>query len=169
MLVGSAISSIRSAEAVQCPSSTIAVNLTTAADLQDLRHAINCSGRGEFYVAWRSSLLINQTIEITEYKNVRVVGYGLPIISYGLPNNNDDDDDNDDEDNYAESTAGMFLVSHGSTLSISSLVLDGGYSDKGGAVAVHSSSILYVLGCAFTNNTAKFGGAINLHTRRIMT
>lgn len=155
-LVGLAIAFVSGAGAAPCSSGTVSVSLTTAADLQGLRDLMNCSGQGVYDITLHSSFNIAQTIEVVNNKTVTLTGSGNPTISGGLT------DTNEPRavvgEGYASS---LFKVSNGSSLTLKSLILDGGDAANGGAVAVHHSSALRVFGCGFTNNTASFGGKVS--------
>lgn len=153
ILVGIALAFVQGAEETLCSPGIVSLSVTTAAGLQDFRDAMNCSGEGFFHVAWNSSLLIEERIEVTGFKTVRVTGTGHQTASNGLPGSGDAG-----AAISGGSTTGIFLVSKWSKLTISNLVLEEGYSDDEGAIAVHSSSFLQVSGCTFTNNKASIGG-----------
>lgn len=121
------------------------MDVATTGDLQKFTDAINCTGPGVFSVTWYRSLLIEQTIEVSNQKNVTITGSGLQTIRGASGENND-------------VGTGIFSVSSGSSLRLNHLVLEGGSSDHGGAVVVHSSSYLHVVDCIFTNNKASRGG-----------
>lgn len=104
-----------------------------------------------YNVSVQGRLEIEQKIHISDQKNVTIIGFvdddfksasnpsGYTVISAGQ-------------------TASIFSVSNGSTLDITRLTLEGGFSGEGGAVAVTSSSVLRVLDCGFANNEASTAG-----------
>lgn len=152
-LVGLAITFVSGAEAAPCPPGTVSVSLTTPADLQGLRDLMDCSGQGVYDVTLHSSFNIAQTIEVINSKTVTFTGSENPTIGGGLT------DTNEPVAVVGEGFASsLFKVSNGSSLTLKSLVLDGGDAVNGGAVAVHDSSALHVFGCGFKNNKASFGG-----------
>ena len=136
-----------------CPSGTFSANLTTPADVQSLADAMNCSGQGVFNATLYGSVQIQQRIEVSNNKIMYIAGSGFPAI-LAAPRDNAESSDVPDAGN----TTGIFLVSGGSTLTMNALILEGGYSEDGGAVAVLSSSYLYARGCSFRNNNAATGG-----------
>ncbi|CAM9418710.1 unnamed protein product, partial [Laminaria digitata] len=127
-------------------SSTVAVNITSTTDVQNLTDALDCTGEGSFDITWYPSVTIVQRIEVSNKKSVTVTGIDLPSIRGKLADDNG-------ADAIADAAAGLFSVTNGSTLSLNNLVLEGGKSEYGGAVEVHSSSSLFVFGCSFANNT----------------
>ncbi|CAN0503310.1 unnamed protein product, partial [Scytosiphon promiscuus] len=92
-------------------------------------------------------------IEVSDDKNVTVTGAGFSSFRGAVG-----------DDNFpgvlidAGSGHGMFSVSNRSTLRLNNLWLEGGNAENGGAVAVYSSSALFVFGCTFTSNNASNGG-----------
>lgn len=141
------------AHAGPCPSGTVDFHVITTADVPHLADLIDCSGEGSFNITWHGTLPVHQIIEVSNHKNVTVTGLGFPTIHSGIY---DKDDAGDDIG--PATTAGIFSVVNGSTLSLNEVVFEGGSSDEGGAVAVHSFSSLYVVDCDFTNNSASNGG-----------
>lgn len=146
MMVGFAISFILGTESALCPSSTVTIDVTSAADVQNLTDVLACTGEGAFDIVWYPSVTIGQEIEVSSGKNVAITGVGLPSIRGA------------DADAEVGSGTGMFSVSNGSTLTLNHLVLEGGNAEHGGAVNLISSSFLFVLSCAFANNSAENGG-----------
>ena len=155
MMVGLPLHFMSRTESAPCPASTVAVHVTSAADVQDLTDALTCTGEGAFNVTWHRSLTITQTINVPNRKHVTVTGAGRPSIRGALPDGNNY---GEDVDAGGGNFTGIFFVCNGSTLRLNHLVLDGGSAEYGGAVALHSSSSLFILGCAFANNNAEKGG-----------
>lgn len=153
MVVGLAVSFLFGADSAPCRSSTVQVNVTSIADLQNLTDALACSGKGAFDVTWYSSLKINQSIQVSDSKDVVVTGMGFPSIGGPLP---DDTDDGVIADDGAGGS--IFSVWNGSSLRLIDLVVEGGNAENGGAANLHSFSSLSVLGCTFSNNAASNGG-----------
>lgn len=137
-------------ESAPCPTGTVAMNVASAADVQNLTDVLNCAGPGDFNVLWHSNQTLAQRIEVSDRKNVTVTGSAFPTI-HGVQY-----DDND-----AGGGSGMFYVTRGSTLRLSNLVLDGGSAENGGSVRVLSSSNLFVYSCTFSNNIASKGGEMS--------
>lgn len=155
LVAGLAIFFIPGTETASCPSDTVvAMNVTSSADVLNLTGAINCTGEGVFNVTWYNSLHIDQIIEVSHGKKVTVTGFGFPTIRPGINYDGDDTGAADD----LGSTTGIFSVSNDSGLILKQLVLEGGFSEEGGAVGVTSSSSLYVYDCGFGNNNASTGG-----------
>lgn len=146
-----AISFVRGEQAGPCPSGTVALALTSTDGVKPLNDALKCSGSGDFNVTLLGPLQIEERIEISDQKNVTVTA----AVDNELGGTNDDS-------LYVEIDAGhktgIFSVSNGSTLNIIKLILVGGYSADGGAVAVTASSSLNVFDCFFTNNRASKAG-----------
>ena len=136
-----------------CPSGTIAVDVISLVDVHNLTDAMHCTGQGVFAVTWYNSLDIEQRIDVSHQKNVTVTGIGFPTIRTGLIEEHGTATTLD-----FGSTTGIFSVHNESRLVLKQLVLDGGYSENGGAVAVAGSSSLHVYDCGFANNDASFGG-----------
>lgn len=168
IMAGLVISLTPRIQAASCPDGTVTVNLTSISDVQALTDAMNCSGGGNFDITIHGRLQIDQIIEVSEYKNVTVAGSPLSAAvsdissdPYAAGSTNLALGSTSDE--YygvidARNTTGIFLVSDGSTPTINNLVLVGGHSEDGGAIAVTSESSLRVFDCAFTNNRASTGG-----------
>lgn len=142
------------AQGAQCPSGTVALDVITTADVERLVSELSCTGYGNFNITWHNSLQIEHIIEVSNKKNITVIGSGFPTIRGALGN------DNDAGGGFIKETSdGIFSVSKGSTLRLDHLALQGGYSRSGGAIRVYSSSWLVVSGCSFTDNHAsKHGG-----------
>lgn len=157
IVVGLAVFFVSGAASTLCPSNIVAVNVTSTADAQNLTDALACTGAGNFDITWYPSVSIEQTIDVSNEKDVTVTGIGLPIIRGALY---------DDIGDYTTSDGGrgtgIFKVSNGSTLRLSHLVLEGGNEDNGGAIHLDLDSSLVVFNCAFTNNNASRGGEIPL-------
>lgn len=153
VLAGVAIAFMPGAESAICPTGTVAVNVTSAEDVLILADALKCTGGGDFNVTWYSSLPLDQTIEVSDMKNMTITGSGSPVIYRGLGGDTFDSTFLDDGSGTA-----LFSVSDGSTLSLINLVLKGGEAENGGAVDLLSSSSLYVHGCNFAQNNASDGG-----------
>lgn len=134
------------AESAPCLATTIFMNVTTTAELQNMITTVNCTGEGMFEVSWTGSLQLGQAIELSDYKQLIITGSN-PVLTV-LPSAAVD----------AGSTTGIFRVSNGSTLILKHLLLEGGASEKGAAVDARSFSSVHVTGCAFTNNNSTIGG-----------
>lgn len=155
MMAGLAISLVSEAKSAPCPATTVSVNVTSIADVQDLSDALTCTGESFVNVTWYPSLTIAQTINVSNRKEVTVTGVGHPIIRGALVDGNDHEIFADAGDGNG---TGIFSVSNGSTLRLNHLVLDGGNAKYGGAVDLSSSSTLFVSNCTFANNRASKGG-----------
>ena len=145
--------SISGEEITACLPGTISVNVTTNDDMHRLTDAMNCTGQGVFNVTLYSSVQVNRRIEVSNQKRVHITGSGFPTIR-AEPRDNELLSAFPD----AGTTSGIFLVSNQSTLSINALVLEGGYAEDGGGVAVLASSSLHAFACTFKNNSAAAGG-----------
>lgn len=147
MMIGFVASFLLGAVSALCPSSTVQVNVTSTADLQELTAALACSGKGSFDITWHSSLTVTQSIKVSDSKDVAITGSGFPRIRGGAIVN-------------AGAGSGIFSVSNRSSLHLIDLMVDGGNAENGGAVNVYSSSTLFVVGCTFVDNTASYGGDV---------
>ena len=145
--------SISGEEITACLPGTISVNVTTNDDMHRLTDAMNCTGQGVFNVTLYSSVQVNRRIEVSNQKRVHITVSGFPTIR-AEPRDNELLSAFPD----AGTTSGIFLVSNQSTLSINALVLEGGYAEDGGGVAVLASSSLHAFACTFKNNSAAAGG-----------
>ena len=134
------------AEAAACSAGAISMNVTTAAELQNMIDTINCTGEGFFHATWTGSLQLGQRIELSDSKTLTITG-SRPVLT-NLPSAVID----------AGGTTGIFGVSNGSTLTLDNLVLQGGASENGAAVDVRSFSSVHVSGCVFVNNNSTTGG-----------
>lgn len=154
IVAGMAIVLVRGGQPAPCPPDTVTVDAISSTGAKDLTDALNCTGPGVVHVAVHGRLQIEQRIEISDQKNVVIKGSADNALDSMI-----------DAYSYAEIDAGhksgIFLVSNGSTLSISQLILKGGYSQNGGAVDVISSSFLYVVNSTFMNNRASSAGGAN--------
>lgn len=153
VVAGWTISLTSGAELVACPTGTVEKSVTSSGDLHSLTDTMNCSGQGVFNVTLHSSVQLRKRIEVSDEKTVHIAGSGLPTIRAAVQGNNTPSADTDTGE-----TTGIFLVSNGSTLNISALVLEGGFSEYGGAVTVLSSSSLHAFDCVFRDNSAATGG-----------
>ena len=144
---------VSGAESALCSSRTVGINIASIADVQNLPSELACTGEGSFNITWSASLMIERRIEVTDGKNVTVTGAGFARIRGTL--SEDIEAGNMFEDGRG---TGIFSVTNGSTLRLNNLVLEGGNAQGGGAVDVLSSSLLLVLGCTFTSNSASVGG-----------
>lgn len=141
------------ARAALCQSDTVRMHLASSGDVQKLIDAMDCTGNGVFDVVSRGRLHVPGRVEVSDQKKLTVTGnYGSSLIG------------NID-------TNGIFLVSDGSTLTINHMLLEGGISLDGGAVAVTSSSSLHLFDCHFSKNTAIAAGGEKMHpvTYRYLT
>lgn len=134
------------AGAASCLPGTVAISITSAVDVQNLTDSLGCEGKGYFDITWHSNVTIDERIEVSDGKHVTVTADAF------------------NEDNAADviiddgSGTGIFSVSDGSALRLNNIGLRGGNAEHGGAVAVLSSSALYIYGCTFTRNNASTGG-----------
>ena len=134
------------AASAPCIAGTIAMEVGSAADLQNMAGTMNCTGKGTFHVTWIGSLQLAERMELSGNKELTITG-STPLSTV-LPEAVID----------AGKTTGIISVSDGSTLNLVSLVLKGGSSENGGAVDVSSFSSVYVADCFLTSNTASTGG-----------
>lgn len=162
LVAGSTVAFLAGAQLAPCPSDPVLVDLRTTGDIQRLSDAMNCSGPGEFNVAWHNSLQLDSRIEVSSRKHVTITGSsstGIPTVTAAPHDDTTDNATSNDPGNIS----GIFLVSNGSTLTMNNMALDGGYSEDGGAVTVLGSSYLNVIDCIFTNNHASRNGGDTTH------
>lgn len=144
-----AYSLILAAEAVPCASGTVNLDVATPNDLEIFRDALACSETaGVFNVTWYGRKQMGEIIELSDMKNVTITGVAHRGTDPAAAND------------AGSGTTGLFLVGGGATLSLRSLVLDGGQSEEGGAISANASAVnvVNVHDCAFTNNNASNGG-----------
>eukprot|EP00904_Undaria_pinnatifida_P004020 jgi/Undpi1/13619/HiC_scaffold_9.g03273.m1 len=139
---------LQGAEPGVCPAGTISMNVETTSELKTLMTTINCTGEGVFNVAWIGRVSLVEAIELREKKNLTVTGSTSAVTDFSSAAID------------AGWATGMFTVYNGSTLSLNSLVLEGGNATDGAAIDVRSSSSVIVDDCVFANNIATNGGAI---------
>lgn len=141
------------AQAVPCPSGTVDINISSTADVDDLTDALACAGQGIFDITWHTSLTIDERIKVSDEKKLTVTAGDFPGFRGVIG-----DDNAAGVIIEAGSGEGIFSVSGGSTLRLNNIGLEGGNAENGGAVAVLSSSALFVSSCTFTRNNASNGG-----------
>lgn len=129
-----------------CSGGTVALTVTTPAELQSMLSVMNCTGKGTFDVVWTGTVPLLQVIEVSQTKQLTVTGSSGALA----------DPLSDVMD--AGRATGIFRVSNGSTLILNSMVLDGGTSLEGAAIDARDHSFVRVVGCTFTNNNATDGG-----------
>ena len=144
---------VSGAQAVECSTRTIALNVTSTADVQQLTDVLNCAGPGEFNITWYTNQTLTRTLGISNMKNVTIVGSGNPTVRGGLY-----DGAHADGNAGSGSDGGIFSVYNASMLHLSHLNLAGGNSHDGAAVNVLNSSTLSVIDCTFEDNSASYGG-----------
>ena len=141
----SAYSLIQAAEAAPCASGITNLDVATANDLEQFVEALACNETaGVFNVTWYGRQQVDERIDMSDMKDVTITGVALDGIDPAAAND-------------AGSTTGLFVVDGGSTLSLRSLVLDGGQSQEGAAISV-DASVVNAFDCGFTNNNASEGG-----------
>lgn len=134
-----------------CPSGAVFLNVTSAADVEYLTDRLNCTGEAAFDIMWFANLTLGRTLEISN-KNLTIAGSGFHAIR-GAPGDHDAGDSVN-----SGRAAGMFILSNGSNLHLTSLVLEGGNSERGGAVELLPNSSLSAYDCVFAGNNATTGG-----------
>lgn len=133
-----------------CVSGIINMDVVTPMDLDRLIEAMERNDtRGMFNITWYGRQQIHGRIEVSDMKHVMITGVHFrgtdPVAA-----------------NDAGEATGLFYVDGASTLNLRSLVLDGGRSQKGGAINVVHDSVVNVFDCAFTHNNASNGGDTSL-------
>lgn len=146
MLANLSLSFTSAEEPPPCLGGTTAIEVASTTDLQNMLNTINCTGEGTFDVTWIGNLQLEQTIEISDNKNLTITGPSPPFTV--LPEAVID----------AGNTTGIVSVSGGSTVKLVSLVLMGGNSHDGGAVLAHSFSSVSVIGCSILSSNGSTGG-----------
>lgn len=150
MAVSQSLLFMARAMAAPCPGGTVAMTVSTPAELQIMTTTMNCTGDGTFDVTWTGTVPVTKVVEVSRQKQLTVTG-----SSQALGDSSSDVMD-------AGNSTGIFVVSNGSTLILNYMVLEGGISPAGAAIDARDYSSVRVLGCAFTNNDATTGGEINL-------
>ena len=140
------LSFLQGAEPGVCPAGTVSMNVATTYELQTLRTTINCTGEGVFNVTWIGRVSLVEAIEIREKKQLTVTGSTLSPTDFSSAAID------------GGGAAGIFTVYNGCTLSLNSLVLEGGNVTNGAAIDARSSSSVIVNDCVFANNNATNGG-----------
>jgi len=153
---------ISGAESAQCSSKVEQFSVTTPDDVEDLISLMDCTGGGTFNVAWTGRIAIGQTIEVTGNNKLTITASSSasPSEEVGVlaaePQTDGVLASNPD--------VRLFLVSgESATLSLNSLLLEGGTALNGGAVSALSSTpggaVVNVVDCYFKHNkAAAFGG-----------
>ena len=134
------------AEPGVCPDGTVSMKVATTSELKTLMTTIDCTGEGVFNVTWIGRVSLVEAIEIRDKKNLTVTGSTSALTNFSSAVID------------AGGTTGIFTVYDGSTISLNSLVLEGGNEKRGAAVDARSSSSVIVDDCVFTNNIATNGG-----------
>ena len=137
---------LQGAEPGVCPAGTISMNVASTSELQTLMTTINCTGEGVFNVTWIGRVSLVEVIEVREEKNLTVTGSTSALSDFSSAAID------------AGGATGIFTVYSGSTLSLNSLMLEGGNVTNGAAVDARSSSSVIVDDCVFVNNIATNGG-----------
>lgn len=143
-------------ESAPCAADVTEMGVTSTAGVQDVVDALNCTGGGMFNVTWYGTVAVEQTIEVTGGSQLTVEQASSDFSG-------------DDLDGVAVldggNLSGIFYVSGGSMLTLVELVITGGSSDLGGAVAAVSSSSLEMetnkvtaVDYVFMANIASIGG-----------
>lgn len=174
LAAGIPLSAVSTAMPSPCPASSVTMIVSTPFQLETFIDSISCAGEGVFEVSWRGILPVQESINVFDGKNLTVTGvdfsgaashddtYNSSILGLDSLSASSNDITYDDLHGGidAGNTTGIFSVSNGSTLSLSNMLLKGGYAANGGGVKVASSSSVYAFGCAFVNNSATTGGEI---------
>ena len=137
---------LQMAEPGVCPDGTVSMKVATTSELKTLMTTIDCTGEGVFNVTWIGRVSLVEAIEIRDKKNLTVTGSTSALTNFSSAIID------------AGGTTGIFTVYDGSTISLNSLVLEGGNEKRGAAVDARSSSSVIVDDCVFTNNIATNGG-----------
>ena len=137
---------LQGAEPGVCPADTVSMNVATTSELQTLMTTINCTGEGVFNVTWIGRVSLVGAIELREHKKLTITGSTSAPTDFSSAAID------------AGGATGMFTVYNGSTLSLNSLMLEGGHVTNGAAIDARSSSSVIVDDCVFANNVATNGG-----------
>lgn len=152
-------------KAIFCDTHITKKNVTTTVEAHELVSALKCTGDGVFDVTWIGSVAINQRIDVSDGISLSISGFDSSSTVLG-----DDGPVISDAEVDARGSTGIFSVSGGSTLSLTSLTLRGGSSEDGGAVHVENPSpnsittspidTINAVDCKFFHNSAtRHGGA----------
>lgn len=140
-----------------CNSTLTEMAIATVDDAHNLRHALTCTGGGQFRATWSASVPIDEPFNLSGGIDLTIVGVGESLASAPL------DSVTDEPAVDGGGSTPLFFVS-GSSLNLSGVVLTGGSGWNGGAVYADDFSVVSVSGCVFLNNTATSnGGKTNMH------
>ena len=130
----------------------LSIDVATTDEARSLATALNCSGRGTFDVLWEGTVIVNETITLTDGSVVTVTGVGSGAIADG------------------GGITQLFTVSN-ATLYLADTGLENGYgpgdydvaAGNGGAVWVGGvdSSVSCSGTTSFKNDDAENGGAVS--------
>lgn len=147
---------ISAAGAVLCVSgTTLNMDVATPVDLERLIEAMegnDTTTNGIYNITWYGRQQLHERIEISDTKYVTITGVTRLGTDPAAAN----------DAGSSSTTGGLFFVDGGSTLTLRSLLLDGGQSQEGGAISAMDGSVVNVFDCAFTNNNASNGGDAKL-------
>lgn len=150
---------------ISCATSATVMTVASAADVQKLAAALECTGGGVFDVTWIGSIVIGDIIEVSGGSNLTVVGSGSPTSAL----NTESAGKNGAAVIDGGEISGIFNVSGPSTLNLYNLVLQGGNSTYGGAITgdffispnVSGGVTITAIDCSFLNNYASVKGGEN--------
>ena len=130
----------------------LSIDVATTDEARNLATALNCSGRGTFDVLWEGTVIVNETITLTDGSVVTVTGVGSGAIADG------------------GGITQLFTVSN-ATLYLADIGLENGYgpgdydvaAGNGGAVWVGGvdSSVSCSGTTSFKNNAVENRGAVS--------
>lgn len=148
--------------AAACAAGVTTLEVSSSSDVQSLRAALNCTGGAVIDVAWHGAVAVSDTFYVPDGSNLTVTGFssGSALDGGSGPTAT--------IDGGHRTPSGFFRLYNNSVLSLSNLVLDGGYSTShGGAVGAYDEdiappgaivNIVDVVDCTFYNNTAEASG-----------
>ena len=78
------LQAIRNAVSIDpCSSFVLSIDVATTDEARNLARTLNCSGRGTFDVLWEGTVIVNETIALTDGSVVTVTGVGSGAIADG--------------------------------------------------------------------------------------
>ena len=131
-----------------CPATAQSFEVTTTEDARNLVTALKCSGGGSFDVLWQGTVIVDETIALTDGSVVTIAGVGSGSVVDG------------------NGTTKLFTVAN-AKLNLADVTLENGYGYSGESIyggAIRAAGGEAVVSCsgttAFNNNTAYGGGAV---------
>ena len=119
--------------AAPCPIIEQQMVVATTSDAETLAEALQCDGPGVFTVSWNGSVVLSQTISVSNGTTLDVTGSSSESTNGAV---------------IGDGTVPLFEVDLGSTVSLTGLTFSGG----DGALLVAGESIVEMADCSFMSN-----------------